>query len=145
MDKISVIVPVYNADNYLGNCIESLINQTYKELEIILINDGSTDESENIMNEYALKDQRVKVRHLKNEGVSNARNVGLDIATGKWISFVDSDDWADLNMLSFAMEKATESNADIVVWSYFKNYLHKEIPLSLIPGGNQTFTTDKDF
>ncbi|MDO4612097.1 MAG: glycosyltransferase family 2 protein [Candidatus Saccharibacteria bacterium] len=90
--KVSVIVPIYNTAKYLPNCLDSILNQTYKNLEIILIDDGSTDNSKEITNNYAKKDDRIKVIHQKNSGQSAARNKGLKLATGDFISFVDSDD-----------------------------------------------------
>lgn len=90
---ISIIVPVYNVENFINECIDSIINQTYSKLEIILINDGSADKSGEICEEYAKKDQRIKVYHKKNGGLSEARNMGLDKATGSYISFIDSDDY----------------------------------------------------
>ena len=93
---ISVIVPVYNVENYLGKCLDSLINQTYKDIEIICINDGSTDNSLNILREYEQMDSRIIIIDQKNGGLSNARNIGLKEAAGEYIMFVDSDDWIDL-------------------------------------------------
>ena len=94
---ISVIVPIYNVEKYLPKCIESIINQTYTNLEIILVDDGSPDNCGLICDEYAQKDNRIKVVHKTNGGVSSARNTGLDIANGEWIAFVDSDDFIDNN------------------------------------------------
>ncbi|OUQ56652.1 hypothetical protein B5E58_10530, partial [Tyzzerella sp. An114] len=94
--KISVIVPIYNVEKYLNRCVDSIINQTYKNLEIILVDDGSPDNCGKICDEYAKKDNRIKVVHKENGGVSSARNVGLNIATGDYIGFVDGDDWIDL-------------------------------------------------
>ena len=95
---ISVIVPIYNVEKYLIKCIESIINQTYKDLEIILVDDGSTDSSGKICDEFATKDNRIKVIHKKNGGLSSARNIGLDICKGNYISFIDSDDYIELDM-----------------------------------------------
>lgn len=94
---ISVIVPVYNVENYLCKCVDSIINQTYNNLEIILVDDGSTDGSASICDEYVLKDSRVKVIHKENGGVSSARNIGIAEASGEYICFVDSDDWLELD------------------------------------------------
>jgi len=91
--RISVIVPVYNVEEYLKRCLDSLVNQTYSNLDILLVNDGSTDSSGQICDEYAEKDGRIRVLHKENGGVSSARNAGIDVATGDWISFIDSDDW----------------------------------------------------
>ena len=95
---ISVIIPIYNVENYLKKCIESVINQTYKNLEIILVNDGSNDNSKNIIDEYSTIDNRIKVINKENGGLSDARNAGIEIAKGDYITFLDSDDWIELNM-----------------------------------------------
>lgn len=144
MGKVSIIVPVYNAEAYLPNCIESLLAQTYSNFEIILINDGSTDNSLSISESYADKDSRVKVRSIKNSGVSIARNLGIDIATGEYITFVDSDDWVEPYMLECAVSNINKTGADIAIWSYFKNYFNREVKLSLLPGGDQVFEENKD-
>ena len=107
---ISVIVPVYNVEDYLDRCIESIINQTYKNLEIILVDDGSTDSSGKKCDEYALRDGRIKVFHKENGGVSSARNMGLDIATGDYIGFVDSDDLLEHNMYEMLLNNAEKHN-----------------------------------
>lgn len=91
--KISVIVPVYNVEKYLSRCIDSIISQTFSDFELILVDDGSTDSSGKICDEYGKKDGRVKVIHKKNGGQSSARNAGIENSTGEYISFVDSDDW----------------------------------------------------
>lgn len=93
MEKISVIVPVYNSERFLHRCIDSVLVQTYTDFELLLIDDGSTDSSGEICDLYAQKDDRIKVLHKSNGGVSSARNIGLDIASGEWITFIDSDDW----------------------------------------------------
>ncbi len=103
MPQISVIVPVYNVEKYLSRCIDSILNQTFSDFELILVDDGSPDQSGKICDEYALKDSRVKVIHKKNGGVSAARNTGIDEAVGEYIMFVDSDDYIDENMLSDMM------------------------------------------
>ena len=104
MEKlISVIVPVYNVEEYVEKCVLSIINQTYKNLEIILVDDGSTDNSGKICDEIAIKDNRIKVIHKKNGGLSDARNVGIDIAKGDYLGFVDSDDYIDPDMYSILL------------------------------------------
>lgn len=103
---MSIIVPIYNAQNHLKKCIESIINQTEKDIEIILIDDGSTDDSLKICNEYQRKDFRINVIHQNNSGVSIARNQGIKIAKGEYIGFVDSDDWIDLDMFKRLLEEA---------------------------------------
>lgn len=95
---LSIIVPIYNVEQYLERCIESIINQTYKNLEIILVDDGSKDNSGTIADTYASKDNRIKVIHKENGGLSDARNHGLDQAKGKYIIFIDSDDFIDSSM-----------------------------------------------
>lgn len=120
MDElISVIIPVYNVQQYLEKCIESVVNQTYKNLEIILIDDGSTDMSGKICDEFAEKDGRIKVIHSKNGGVSAARNIGLDIATGEYIGFVDSDDWIESQMYEKLLKNIKSNNADISICDVF--------------------------
>lgn len=116
MDKlISVIVPIYNVEKYLTKCIESIINQTYENLEIILVDDGSPDNCPIICDEYAKRDSRVKVIHKKNGGLSDARNAGLDIATGEYIMFIDSDDFVEIDMMESMMNNMIDNNVDLVV------------------------------
>lgn len=98
---ISVIVPVYNVEKYIHKCVDSILNQTYRKLEIILVDDGTPDDSGNICEEYALKDERIKVYHKKNGGLSDARNYGIDRATGSYLAFVDSDDYIDEDYIEF--------------------------------------------
>ena len=112
---ISIIIPVYNVEQYLRQCLDSVVNQTYKNLEIILVDDGSTDNSGKICDEYAVKDNRIKVIHKQNGGVSSARNVGLDVATGDYIGFVDSDDYIENDMYEYLYNLARENNAEISI------------------------------
>lgn len=112
--KLSVIVPVYNVEHYLRRCIDSIINQTYKNLEIILVDDGSQDHCGHICDEYAKRDSRIKVIHQKNGGLSAARNTGMDIATGDYIAFVDSDDYISLNMYQNMIHILEDKDLDIV-------------------------------
>lgn len=109
----SVIVPVYNTEKYLRECIDAVINQTYKNFELILVDDGSTDKSGEICDEYAEKYDFVKVIHQKNNGVSAARNAGIDAAQNEWISFVDSDDWIDPDMLEIISEHIEKEETDL--------------------------------
>lgn len=117
---VSIIVPVYNAEKYLNQCIDSLINQTYKNIEIILVNDGSTDGSGIICEEYKTKDNRIEVYHISNAGVSNARNLGISKASGQYVMFLDSDDWIEPETCEVALNQALEANAEIVFWSWIK-------------------------
>ncbi len=114
-DMISVIVPVYNTEKYLSDCIDSLLKQTYQNLELILVDDGSTDHSGRICDEYSLKDERIKVIHKKNEGVSSARNLGLQNCNGKYIAFVDSDDFVTKNYLELLCQNLLNYKADISI------------------------------
>ncbi|GLU52715.1 glycosyl transferase [Dyadobacter frigoris] len=117
--KISVIVPVYNVQNFINKCIESILNQSFTEFELILINDGSTDNSGTICDEYAEKDPRIKVFHKSNQGVSSARNVGVANASGIYSIHVDGDDYVQNNMLSDMYEKAISEEADMVISDYY--------------------------
>lgn len=112
---ISVIVPVYNVAEYLPECVDSIINQTYKNLEIILVDDGSTDACPDICDDYAKRDSRIRVIHKKNGGLSDARNAGLDICTGEWIGFVDSDDYIASDMYEKLYCAAIENDCDVAV------------------------------
>ena len=115
---LSIIVPVYNCEKYLGRCLESIISQTYKELEIILIDDGSTDGSSEICDKYGQKDIRIKAIHKQNGGVSSARNTGLEVITGDYVTFVDSDDIVNCDMYYDLYAIADEKKADIVACNY---------------------------
>lgn len=119
---ISVIVPFYNVEKYLNKCLESLITQTYKNLEIILVDDGSTDGSTKIAERFSLRDTRIKLVYQENGGVSAARNAGLEIASGQWIGWVDADDWIEPDMFEYLICGAVENNADIAVCSRYECY-----------------------
>lgn len=112
---ISVIVPVYNVEDYLGKCISSILNQTLKNIEVILVNDGSKDKSGYICEEYKKKDDRIVVIHKENGGLSSARNAGLEIATGELVGFVDSDDWIEPDYFEILYDGIEKLNADISV------------------------------
>lgn len=120
MIQVSFIVPVYNVEKYLDKCVESLVSQTLKQIEIILINDGSIDSSGEICDKWKLKDSRVKVIHQNNTGVSGARNRGMEIATGEYIAFVDSDDWIATNFCEKMYTNAKQNDAQIVHANYFR-------------------------
>ena len=115
MQKISVIVPIFNASKSIKKCIESIINQTYKNIEIILINDGSEDNTLEIINDYKEKDERIKVINKANSGVANTRNVGIEIATGQYIMFVDSDDYIDVNYIYEMHNELVKNDSDVAV------------------------------
>ena len=112
--KISVIVPVYNVEQYLYKCIDSILSQSFQDFELILVNDGSIDNSARICDEYAQNDKRIRVIHKENGGVSQARNVAISLAIGEYIAFVDSDDYVLPNMYENLVSTAINTNADIV-------------------------------
>ena len=122
MLKISVIVPVYKSEKYIERCIDSILNQTYKNIELILVDDGSPDNSPKICDRYAETDSRVLVIHKENGGVSTARNAGLDAATGDYITFVDSDDYLEPVMYENMLAKALEYDSDIILCDCVKEY-----------------------
>lgn len=118
--KISIIVPIYNVEKYLEECIESIINQTYKNIEIILIDDGSTDKSGEICDKYSKKDSRIKTIHQENKGIAETRNVGLKYATGEYIAWVDSDDIISNNMYEVLLKNMIKEDAQISCCNYKK-------------------------
>lgn len=126
---ITVVVPVYNVENYIKKCVESILNQTYRKLEIILVDDGSTDKSGEICDEFSVIDSRIKVIHKKNGGLSDARNAGLKIATGNYVTFVDSDDYIAVDMYRTMIEAMNRNKAEIGVCGigYITNGVIREI------------------
>ncbi|WP_309088629.1 glycosyltransferase [Domibacillus sp.] len=120
--KVSIIVPVYNMERYLKRCLNSLLNQTFSDIEIIAVNDGSTDGTENILNEYLQRDNRIKVITQKNGGVSSARNEGIKAAQGEFIGFVDPDDWVNEKMYETMYTEAAAGKTDIVMCSYVREF-----------------------
>ena len=116
---LSIIVPIYNVEQYVDKCIQSILNQTYQNLEIILVDDGATDRSGSIADSYAAKDKRIKVLHKENGGISDARNYGLDHVTGDYILFVDSDDFIENTMCERLFAVANSTNADMVSCNYY--------------------------
>lgn len=118
-EKVSVIIPVYNVEKFLAKCVDSILNQTYSNFEIILVNDGSKDNSLEICRELEAKDDRIVVIDKANEGAGFARNAGLDVATGKYIMFIDSDDWVENNMLEYLVELISVTAAEVAICNYF--------------------------
>lgn len=114
MPKVSIIVPIYNVEKYLDRCMESLLNQTLKDIEIIMVDDGSPDNCPKMCDEYAKKDKRVRTIHKINGGLSDARNAGLAVATGEYVAFVDSDDYTSIDAYKTLYEKAKEGDFDII-------------------------------
>ncbi len=135
MPKISVIVPVYNVEKYLEKCLDSILNQTFKDIEIICVNDGSTDSSRKILETYQKRDSRIKIADKENGGLSSARNAGLKIAQGEFISFIDSDDWVSESMLDKLYKNITSLNTDISICAV---HLYDE-------GKNTVIDSDKYF
>lgn len=128
--KVSVIIPVFNGEQFLDRCLSSITNQSYKDIEIIVINDGSTDNTKAICKNHSQNDQRIKVIHKDNEGVSTARNIGLDIATGDYIYFADADDYVLEEGIESLVNKAVESKADLIVAEYYVAYDTKKDKVS---------------
>ena len=121
-DLISIIVPIYNVKNYIEKCVNSLISQTYKNIEILLIDDGSTDDSPILCDKLKEKDSRIYVYHKKNGGLSDARNYGIERAKGKYLSFIDGDDYIDEDMIEFLYSELKENNCDISICGKYLNY-----------------------
>ena len=118
--KISVIIPIYNSEKYLSECLESIINQTFKDIEIICINDGSKDKSEQIIKQYAEKDKRIILLNQKNEGAGPARDKGVEISKGEYLSFIDSDDFFHFRTLEIAYNNIKKFNSDVLRFQYFE-------------------------
>ena len=119
MTEVSIIVPVYNVEQYLARCLESIISQTFKDIEIICVNDGSTDSSAKILEEYAGKDKRIKIITQTNKGLFSARHTGLKNASGQYVLFVDSDDWIDETLIEKAVSGIKKYNTDVVVFGAY--------------------------
>lgn len=123
MCEVSIVVPIYNVEKYLRRCLDSLINQTFKNIEIIALNNGSTDNSLNILKEYAKKDKRIKIIDNDNLGVSEARNTGIREAKGKYMVFVDSDDWIDTKMVEVLHKSIDSNDYDLVMCTYVREFI----------------------
>lgn len=132
MKSVSVIIPVYNVEKYLPKCLDSVIGQTYKNLEIICVNDGSPDNSAAILESYAEKDGRIRIINQENTGLSGARNTGIEAATGDYIVFLDSDDWMDTETIETAMQYTEK--ADTVMWGYVREFPDKSIEKKIFDG-----------
>lgn len=128
---LTIIVPVYNTEGYLAECINSILEQTYNDWELILVDDGSTDDSGVICDDFAQRDSRIKVLHTENGGASHARNAGIEHATGKWIAFVDSDDYVENNWLQNLSMTIQENKAELYMWGNYieqkNNIFQKEV------------------
>ena len=135
MAKVSVLIPVYNTAKYLQKCLDSVINQTLYDIEIVCINDGSTDESRFILEEYAKKDIRIKVHNKENGGLVAARKTGLELATGEYIGFVDSDDWIEPDMYEKLYNLASQYNADLITCGYYLEGNYTSVLLDTVSEG----------
>lgn len=132
--SISIIVPIFNKEKYLNECLNSILNQTLKSIEVILVDDGSTDDSKKICDKFLEKDKRIRYYYQKNEGLASARQTGIDKSKGEYIGFIDADDWIELNMYESMYNKAKEYNADIVFCNkIFNNDSYK--PSQDLPSG----------
>lgn len=137
---VSIIIPVYNTKKYLKQCLDSVVRQSYFNLEILIIDDGSTDECGSICDEYYAQDKRITVYHTDNRGLSAARNFGLDKVTGEFIAFIDSDDWFEPNAIEVMIKKAVETGTDIVCCRYIQEYNRKWIKQVDAKGKEKIFT-----
>lgn len=133
--KISVVMPVYNVEKYLGKCIESVLNQSYKNLQVIIVEDNSTDNSREVCIEYSKKDDRILLITQEKFGVSRARNVALENATGEYIAFVDSDDWLEENAFEKMLNNILENDVDVCFCGYYKEFSDKRISVSPLKVG----------
>lgn len=129
---VSIIVPIYSVSEFLPQCLDSLIKQSYQNIEIIAVNDGSTDNSLEILNQYAQEYPLIKIISQPNAGLSAARNAGIASSKGEYLCFVDSDDWIDIHTCLRAIEIAQKQNVDIVCWNYIKEYRHNSMPVHCI-------------
>lgn len=129
--QISIIVPAYNVEKYIEQCLTSVINQTYKNLEIIVVNDGSKDKTGEIIEKLARRDKRIVYINQENKGVAEARNTALQKVTSEFVMFVDSDDWIDLETCEVAMNELISENADVVMFGYVREYSSKSLPKAM--------------
>ena len=134
--KVSVVVPVYGTEKYLRKCLDSILNQTLKQLEVIVVDDGSPDDSPVIIDEYVVKDSRVIPIHKKNAGVSAARNDGIAKASGKYVFLCDSDDWMEISALEKMVELAEKTDADVVVADHYSHRDGKQFYSKAFDGSN---------
>lgn len=126
---VSIIIPVYKVEKYLSECLDSVVNQTYKNLEIILVDDGSPDNCGKICDEYAVLDRRIRVIHKENGGLCSARNAGIDIANGEWIYSMDSDDYIENDLIEIALNTAVSDNTDMcfLIMKYFLKHMQNHV------------------
>lgn len=141
---VSVIIPVYKAEKYLRTCLDSILNQTYKNIEVICVNDGSPDNSISVLYEYASCDKRVIVYDEPNKGVASARNLGIEKAAGEFLTFADADDWWECNAFERAVEEMGKHSADVVMYSYYRDYANKTLERNnMFPNDFMVFDEDQ--
>ena len=146
MYKVSIIIPVYNVEQYLAQCLDSVINQTYKNIEIICVNDCSLDNSFKILDEYSKNDKRIKIINRENNGgLSAARNTGLDNASGKYIYFLDSDDWIDLDYIEKMLNAAIKNEVEVVLNTNIIEHKLNQIEQQFAEHNTQNFIKDTFF
>lgn len=145
MTKISIILPVYNVSSYLDRCFESIISQTLSDFEVIVINDGSTDDSGEICNKWATTDSRISVYHIENGGVARARNLGIEKSDGEYLYFVDPDDWIEANLLEDNFRLAAQNDCDLVLFGFFKEQnINGKISITKIPPPKMTMKNKEE-
>lgn len=140
---ISIIIPVYGVERYIGQCLNSVCSQSYERIEVIVIDDESPDNSGKIADQYAEKDSRIRVEHIKNRGAAGARNVGLAMANGDYIAFVDSDDWLEPNYLETLISAINKTGSDIVQCQFYDEYVNNSLKHTFI--GNSNILSDEEF
>ena len=146
---VTIVVPVYNVKLYLLRCLESLVTQTHRTLEIILVNDGSTDGSEAICKEWVKRDDRIRLIEQENQGLGEARNKGLSLAQGKYVAFVDSDDWVQAEFIESMLVVAEKNQAELIVCNYQKvygaqdKYVYKPEKMKLTPNCDLSVQGDR--
>ena len=150
MSKVSVVVPCYNVENYIRQCLDSLVNQTLKDIDIICVNDGSTDNTLSILREYEQKDPRVSVINKNNSGYGNSMNIGFDAASGEYIGIIESDDYADLDMFEKLYNEAKLHSLDVYKSGYYLYYSKPEeknerIEIVSSVSASRTFCPSTDF
>ena len=144
MPTVSFIVPVYNTEKYLIKCLDSIISQTFSDFECLIIENGSSDSSGSICDDYAEKDSRIKVVHQEGKGVSFARNTGLNMASGQWVIFVDSDDWIEPDLVETALKTAKDHHSDIIQWNYISEGGKKIKKTQCLQVGKFVVSSDKE-
>lgn len=140
---VSIIVPVYNTEQYLCKCLDSLINQSYQNLEIICVNDGSPDNSLSLLNNYVIRDSRIKIYSKPNGGLSDARNFGMRYISGEYFMFIDSDDWIDEKTIEECVDAILKEDAECLMFSYTKEFLDNSVPISVF--SEKCFRWNRDF